>query len=281
MPELAYLNGKFLPIEEATVPIEDRGYQFGDAVYEFIASYNGRMFRVNEHLARLQRSMDALEFPKVSIKEVEAALTELFNQAGFDRAGIYIQISRGVAPRNHPFPADSNVQVIMTIRDLKEIPDELLENGATVITLKDFRWGRCDIKTVQLLPNAMAKQKALDAGAYDCIFVSDRGIVREGTSSNAFIISGGVAITHPLTPNILPGVTRSTLIDICARKDIAVEERFYSIDELYAADEVFLTGTTTEVLPIVRVDSYTIADGRVGRYTKLLYRALRQEAESG
>jgi D-alanine transaminase len=281
MPELAYLNGKILPIEEATVPIEDRGYQFGDAVYEFIASYSGRMFRVNEHLARLQRSMDALEFPKVSLKEIEAGLSELFNQAGFDRAGIYIQISRGVAPRNHPFPADSKAQVVMTIRGLNEIPDEILEKGATVITLKDFRWGRCDIKTVQLLPNAMAKQKALDAGAYDCIFVTDRGIVREGTSSNAFIISGGVAVTHPLTPNILPGVTRSIIIDICARKDIAVEERFYSIDELYAADEVFLTGTTTEVMPIVRVDSYQIADGRVGQYAKLLYRALRQEAESG
>jgi D-alanine transaminase len=278
MPELAYLNGKILPIEEATVPIEDRGYQFGDAVYEFIASYNGRMFRMTEHLARLQRSMDALEFPRVSIREVEAALTELFNQAGFDRAGIYIQISRGVAPRNHPFPADSKVQVVMTIRGLNEIPNEILEKGATVITLKDFRWGRCDIKTVQLLPNAIAKQKALDAGAYDCIFVSERGIVREGTSSNTFIISGGVAITHPLTPNILPGVTRSTIVDICDQKDIAVQERFYSIDELYAADEVFLTGTTTEVLPVVRVDSYRIADGRVGRYAKLLYRALRQRA---
>ena len=278
MPELAYLNGKILPIEEATVPIEDRGYQFGDAVYEFIASYKGRMFKKNEHLARLQRSMDALEFPRVSISELRAALLDLFHQAGYDRAGIYIQISRGVAPRNHPFPADSKVQVVMTVRGLDEIPDDILENGATVITLKDFRWGRCDIKTVQLLPNAMAKQKALDAGAYDCIFVSDRGIVREGTSSNTFIFSGGVAITHPLTPNILPGITRSTIIDICEQKDIAVEERFYSIDELYAADEVFLTGTTTEVLPIVRVDSYQIADGRVGTYAKLLYRALRQKA---
>jgi len=280
MPELAYLNGKILPIEAAMVPVEDRGYQFGDAVYEFIASYNGRMFRVDEHLARLQRSMGELDFPSVSLKDVQAALTELFHQAGFDRAGIYIQISRGVAPRNHPFPADSKLQVVMTIRGLNEIPNEILENGATVITLKDFRWGRCDIKTVQLLPNAIAKQKALDAGAYDCIFVSDKGIVREGTSSNTFIITGGVAVTHPLTPNILAGVTRATIIDICNHKDISVEERFYSIDELYDADEVFLTGTTTEVLPIVGVDSNRIGDGRVGQYSKLLYRALRQRAEA-
>ncbi|MFQ5486193.1 MAG: aminotransferase class IV [Desulfobacterales bacterium] len=277
MPELAYLNGKIVPINQATVPIEDRGYQFGDAVYEYIASYKGRMFCVREHLDRLERSMRALDFPSVHRDTVQDALTNLFDRAMLERAGIYIQISRGVAPRAHGFPQTTSVQMVMTIRNLPET-HSYVNKGVSVITTKDLRWGRCDIKTVQLLPNVLAKQKALDKGVYDAIFVSDKGVVREATSSNLFFISGGKAVTHPLTHHILAGITRINILDICRQKKIGVEERFYRVEDLYGADEVFLTGTVTEVTPVVRVDGRAVGGGTVGVHTMELYKALREKA---
>ena len=279
MPELAYLNGEFLPIQEALVPIEDRGYQFGDAVYEYIASYAGRLFCLEEHLNRLERSMQELFFPAVPKDHVRDAVNQLFERAQFPRAGIYIQISRGVAPRNHPFPEDADVQMVMTIRSLPDAHPNA-QTGVAAITMQDFRWGRCDIKTVQLLPNTMAKQKALDAGVYDTIFITEAGIVREATSSNVFIIQNKKAVTHPLTPNILPGITRMVIIDICKTREIPLEERFFSVEELYQADEVFLCGTVTEVLPIVEVDGKKIGDYKVGPLTRTLYGALRQGAQA-
>jgi D-alanine transaminase len=278
MPELAYVNGEYLPIEKALVPVEDRGYQFGDAVYEFIASYKGRLFFLEEHLARLDRSMHGLAFPKVSRETIRHAVLTLFAKAAINRAGIYIQISRGVAPRNHPFPDNVPLQIVMTARAIEEKPVALRTNGAAAITVEDLRWGRCDLKTVQLLPNVLAKQQALAAGAFDAIFVSSEGVVREATSSNVCIVSECRMITHPLTPQILPGITRKVVIDLCRELDISVEERLYKIDDLYGADEAFLTGTVTEVLPIVTVDERPIGDGSVGEVTDRLFDALRQRA---
>ena len=279
MPELAYLNGKIMPIEEAMVPIEDRGYQFGDAVYEYVASYNGRLFCAEEHLDRLERSMQGLAFPPVAREDMREALNALFDRAQIERAGIYIQISRGVASRNHPFPEASQVQIVMTIRSLPEA-HPLADEGAATITMQDFRWARCDIKTVQLLPNVLAKQKALDEGVYDTIFVTEAGVVREATSSNVFIIQDKKAVTHPLTPNILGGITRMVILDICKTREIPLEERFFSVEELYQADEVFLSGTVTEVLPIIAVDGKKIGDGKPGRLTRTLYGAVRQKAQA-
>jgi D-alanine transaminase len=278
MPELAYLNGEILPIDKAQVPIEDRGYQFGDAVYEFIASYNGRLFCLEEHLDRLERSLNGLFFPSVSREAVRKAVLTLFEKAEIQRAGIYIQISRGVSPRNHAFPDGVRPQIVMTIREVEEKPPELRKNGATAITLEDFRWGRCDLKTVQLLPNVLAKQKALAAGVFDAIFVSSEGVVREATSSNICIVADGTVITHPLTPQILPGITRKVVIDLCRELDIPVSERFFKTDALYGAEESFLTGTVTEVLPIVTIDRHRIGDGQVGPVTAKLHETLRQRS---
>ena len=278
MPELAYLNGEFLPIDKALVPIEDRGYQFGDAVYEFIASYNGRLFYLEEHLDRLDRSLKGLFFPPVSRETILKAVLTLFEKAEIERAGIYIQVSRGVSPRNHAFPDDVHPQIVMTIREVEEKPPELRKNGAAAITVEDFRWGRCDLKTVQLLPNVLAKQKALAAGVFDAIFVSSEGVVREATSSNICIVADGTVITHPLTPQILPGITRMVVIDLCRELDIPVSERFFKTDALYGAEEAFLTGTVTEVLPIVTIDGHRICDGQVGPVTARLYDALRQHS---
>jgi D-alanine transaminase len=278
MPELAYLNGEFLPIDEALVPIEDRGYQFGDAVYEFVASYNGRLFYLEEHLDRLERSLKGLYFPPVSRETLRKAVLTLFEKAEIQRAGIYIQISRGVSPRNHAFPDGVLPQIVMTIREVEEKPPEMRKNGATAITVEDIRWGRCDLKTVQLLPNVLAKQQALAAGAFDAIFVSSEGVVREATSSNVCIVADGVVITHPLTPQILPGITRMAVIDLCRELNMPVLERFFKTDALYGAEEAFLTGTVTEVLPIVTIDDRPIGDGRVGPISTRLNEALRNRS---
>ena len=277
MPELAYVNGTFLPIAKAMVPVEDRGYQFGDAVYEYIASYNGRLFFQEAHLERLNRSLNALSFPAISMEKIREAVNELFHRAALARAGVYIQISRGVAPRNHAFPTASQAQVVMTIRKVHEIDPKLRQTGASAITIKDFRWSRCDIKTVQILPNAMAKQKAVDSGAHDAIFVTENGVVREATSSNVFIALQGTLITHPLTENILPGITRAVVLNCAKEMHLDAAERFYGTEELYGAEEVFLTGTTTEVLPIVTIDGKRIAAGRVGSLTKRLAEALQRK----
>ena len=277
MPELAYVNGTFLPIEKAMVPVEDRGYQFGDAVYEYIASYNGRLFFLEAHLERLRRSLNALAFPPVSMEKISAAVDELFHRAALTRAGVYIQISRGVAPRNHAFPKPLEPQVVMTIRKVKEVDPELRARGTVAITMRAFRWDRCDIKTVQILANALAKQQAVDSGADDAIFVAENNVVREATSANVFIVATGALVTHPLTENILPGITRAVVLDCAREMKLEIAERFYGTEELFGAEEVFLTGTTTEVLPIVKIDGKRIGDGRVGSVTKRLADALRRK----
>lgn len=274
MPELAYVNGKISSIETAMVPVEDRGYQFGDAVYEVIASYNGHLFALEEHLDRLERSMGKLQFPHISRETIHSSIHDFFRRAGLLRAALYMQISRGVGLRSHAFPETGELQVVMTVREVDEKPAKLREEGASAITMKDLRWSRCDIKTVQLLPNVLAKQKATESGADDAIFIGDGDVVREATSSNVFIVVDGTIVTHSLTQNILPGITRAVVIDICKDLSIPLEERFYFLNDLYSADEVFLTGTITEVLPVVIIDSKPIGDGKVGPISKQLYGAL-------
>lgn len=279
MPELAYLNGKILPINETYVSVEDRGYQFGDAVYEFIASYNGKMFCMEEHLDRLQQSMEGLSFPKLDRTFIENAVYELFEKAGIARAGLYIQISRGVAPRDHAWAKEIKTQVIMTIKAVNEYPSKLREEGVDIITVQDERWSNCDIKTVQILPNAMAKQKAKNQGAFDAIFVSKDGIVREGTSSNFFIVKDGRLLTHPLTKNILPGITRRIVLDLASDLGIKTEEKLLSKKDIFSANEAFLTGTITEILGIKTIDGIQIGTGILGEITQNLYKALREKAE--
>lgn len=277
MQELAYVNGKFLPIQEAMVPIEDRGYQFGDAVYEVVNSFNGKFFGLEEHLDRLERSLSELSYPTVSREKVKDSMLEILKRSGMDRASVYLQISRGVAPRNHAYSGLNGVQMIMTIRPVKEVPETLRTKGVSVITVEDIRWARCDIKTVQLLANALAKQKAIDAGAYDAIFVTPEGVVRETTISNLFIVKNGIVITHPANHRILNGITRIMTIDCCREVSLPIEERTFTVKDMFAADEVFFSGTTIEVLPVVTIDDQTVADGEPGPITKQLYDALHEK----
>ncbi len=277
MPELAYLNGQIMPVEKAMVPVDDRGYLFGDAVYEYVASYGGKLFRMDDHMRRLENSLRGLDFPPVDLEKVRQAVFDLLEAGKMERAGIYIQISRGVEPRNHAFSNQGPVQVVMTVRPLPDVHPHL-EKGAAVISVEDFRWGRCHIKTVQILPNCLAKQRAVDQGVYDAVFVSGEKIVREATSSNVFVVTGGKVLTHPLTNNILPGITRKVILEICRDLDIPAAEEFFDLQRLYAADEVFLSGTTTEVLPVVAVDGKMIAGGKPGPLTMKLYQHLRRLA---
>ena len=281
MPDLAYVNGEIVPIEKAVVPIEDRGYQFGDGVYEFVASYEGHPFMLEEHLDRLERSMRGTglrpHLPRRHPKSRPGSVRPFRLPAG----RLIHSDFEGHRSRNHAFTPGMTPQIIMTIRPVKEIPAEKRNNGATAITVKDTRWGRCDIKTVQLLSNSLAKQKSLDAGCDDAIFVSDQGVVREGTSSNLFIVSGGRLTTHPLTDNILPGITRMVVLNLCKAADLDVEESFFGVDALLGANEVFLTGTVTELLPVVRIDDKAIGHGEAGPITRRLYDLLRKQAMAG
>jgi D-alanine transaminase len=270
MSDIAFINGRFLPWEEATVSIDDRGFQFGDAVYEVIRTYRGVPFELVAHLARLERSARELSLSQPYTKtQWTRWIQQGLSLAGYQDAKIYIQITRGVAPREHNFPSENLPTVVMTIRELHPLAPEIRHAGVAVCIREDLRWGRCDIKSVNLLANVLAREEAKKAGVFETILVRD-GFVMEGALSNVMAVQGGVVITAPEGPRILSGVTRNVVMELAKKDDIAIEERFISADELYSADEVFLTGTTLEVLGVIQVDEKTIGSGRPGPITKTL-----------
>jgi D-alanine transaminase len=270
MPDVAFINGRFVPWSEATVSIDDRGFQFGDGVYEVIRTYRGGPFELMAHLERLDRSANELGLPRPYSRSQWAQLIRQgLGQAGYPEAKVYIQITRGVAPRDHAFPVDTPPTVVMTIRELHPLALQIRQEGVTARTCEDLRWGRCDIKSLNLLGNVLAREEAKKAGVFEAILVKD-GLVTEGSLSNVMAVESGVIVTAPEGPRILSGVTRTTVLGLANKEDIPVEERFLSVDALYAADEVFLTGTTLEVLGVVRIDGKTIGSGQPGPITKTL-----------
>lgn len=270
MPDIAFINGRFLPWQDATVSIDDRGFQFGDAVYEVIRTYRGSPFEMSAHLDRLDRSATQLS---ISQPYTRRQWTQWIHQglslAGYQDAKIYIQVTRGVAPREHGFPSESRPTVVMTIRAIHPLSVEMRHTGVTACTCEDLRWGRCDIKSVNLLANVLAREEARKAGVFEALLVRD-GLVMEGAVSNVMAVQGGVLVTAPESPRILSGVTRTVVLQLARREEIVVEERFMSIDSLYQADEVFLTGTTLEVLGVVQIDGKSIGNGRPGPVTQAL-----------
>jgi D-alanine transaminase len=272
VPDVGFVNGRFMPLAQATVPVEDRGYQFGDGVYEVVRTYHGRPFHLEAHLARLERSAEAIgvsvPYPR---EEWERLVTEGLRQAGYAHSKIYVQLTRGVAPRDHLFPADAQPAVVMTIRELHPLSEALRQTGVEAMTTDDLRWGRCDIKSLNLLPNVMARQRAKEAGAFEAIFVRN-GVVTEGSVSNVMVVREGRLCTAPEGPGILSGVTRKLVLDLARKEGLAVEERAVTIEELRRADEVLLTGTTVEVLAVVRVDQQPVGAGIPGPVTRQLDR---------
>jgi D-alanine transaminase len=270
MPDIAFVNGHFLPWKDATVSIDDRGFQFGDGVYEVIRTYRGAPFELAAHLNRLNRSAKELSLSQPYSKaQWTQWIHQGLGQAGYQEAKVYIQITRGVAPRDHAFPPENPPTVVMTIRELHPLSLQTRQEGVSARTCEDLRWGRCDIKSLNLLGNVLAREEAKKAGVFEAILVKD-GLVTEGSLSNVMAVQSGTIITAPEGPRILSGVTRTVLLGLAGKEDIPVEERFLSVDSLYAADEVFLTGTTLEVLGVVRIDGRTIGSGRPGPITKTL-----------
>ena len=261
---VVWLNGEFTDFASATVSLEDRGFVFGDGIYEVARVYNGKPFALDRHLARLRRSAAAIE---LEIPLAEPALEELIydvlKRSTLPDCEIYIQVTRGVARRNHVFPENVKPSMFIGVRSGRAVPAETYETGGSLITLPDERWARCDLKTICLLPNVLAKEKAHRAGATEALLVRD-GFVTEGTSCNVFMWSDGNLVT-PISDNrILPGITRSVIFDIARERGYNLIERNITPDQILAAQEVFVTSTTIELLPIIKIDDTVIGNGRPG-----------------
>lgn len=270
MSIIVYLNGQKVDYENAKISIEDRGFQFGDGLYEVVHVYNKRFFHLDRHLARLQQGAKEIYLNlDFGISNLESICRKAVKESGYEDASVYIQVTRGAAIRQHAFPDNTSCTWLVIVRECKGNPPEFYENGITCITVPDERWGRCNIKTVQLLANCIAKEKAKRAGSFEAIFHKG-GAVIEGSSSNVFIVKDNKLLTHPANKKILNGITRGVVLEIAARNQIEYSEQFFSLDDLFDADEVFLTGTTTEIMPVVKVDGKIIGDGVPGRLTKLL-----------
>lgn len=275
MPDVAFVNGRFMPLAEATVSVEDRGFQFGDGVYEVIRTYSGRPFELEAHLARLERSAKALDLPQpYSRSQWTQYVLEGIKRAAYPEAKIYLQITRGVAPRDHAFPANATATVVMTIREFHALSEEIKGTGVSAIVIDDIRWGRCDIKSVNLLANVLARQQAKQARVFETILVKD-GHVTEGAVSNVMAVKGGAVMTAPEGPLILSGITRAVVLELARKDGIPVQEHAIPRSDLFCVDELLLTGTTVEVVGVVKVDGKVIGTGRPGPITQRLAALLR------
>ena len=260
MPRVSFVNGQLVRHPQAGVHVEDRGYQFADAVYEVIAVAKGRMVDEELHLERLERSLREIrmEMPfTTGIFRLKVA--ELLRLNRIVNGSLYLQVSRGVSPRNHQIPSAICPSVVMTVRPMISPPQEMFEKGVSIITVRDIRWRRPDIKSVALLPNVLAKDEAIRNNVFEAWQVDD-GVVTEGTSTNAWIVSKGTLITHPPTNGILNGVTRRALLKIAEKEGASIEERPFSVGEAMVADEAFLTSTSLCLCPIKSLNKNKIGE---------------------
>ena len=259
-----YLNGQFLPPDEARVSVFDRGFIFGDGVYEVIPVFGGRLFRLPHHLARLEASLGAIRLRNPhAATEWKTIFTRLLAPNGTGDQSIYLQITRGVAPRDHAFPPNITPTVFAYAQPLKYSPAEQLAQGVAAVTTEDIRWQRCDIKAIALLANALLRQQAIDQGAVEAILVRD-GVVTEGAASNIFVVKAGTLVTPPKGSFILPGITRDLVVEIARAHGLACNELPVKVEALRSADEVWLTSSTKEILPITRMDGRPVGSGKPG-----------------
>ncbi len=274
MSRIAYVNGRFVPHAEAAVHIEDRGYQFADGVYEVIAVAGGRPVDETAHLDRLERSLAAVHIrPPMARQPLKLVMRELLRRNRVRDGMVYLQITRGVAPRDHAFPATAKPALVLTAQRAKPVQARRAASGVKVITVEDIRWRRCDIKSISLLPNVLAKQMASEAGAYEAWQVDADGRVTEGSASNAWIITeAGEIVTRPPDAAILAGITRAAVHELAAREGLRLVERPFTVAEAKAAREAFLTSTTAYVIPVIQIDDDKVGDGRPGPLTRELAR---------
>jgi D-alanine transaminase len=267
MPDIGFVNGRFRPLAETVVSVEDRGFQFGDGVYEVIRTYGGLPFQLQAHLERLERSARAVELaPPFDLEGWASHVAEGLRRAAYPESKVYIQLTRGAAPREHAFPASASPTAVLTVRELRPLDPALGQRGVAVITVEDLRWGRCDVKSLNLLPNVLARQQAQRAGVFEALFVG-QGRVYEGATSNLFLVRDGTLVTPQEGSRILSGVTRAVVLELARKEGMPIEERSVPVAELAQADEVFLTGTTIEIIPVVSVSGKTVAAGKPGPLT--------------
>lgn len=257
---LVYLNGTFVPYDDAKIPVEDRSIQFADGVYEVVRYYNGRPFRMEQHLERMVRSAAGIELPLPPVQDLRRAMNELVEKQGLSEATVYLQVTRGSAPRKHGLIQGLQPTVIAIARPAQSIRPRV---PLKAVTTSDDRWARCYLKTTMLLPNALARERAQRLGADDAIFVRD-GFIMEATASNVFVVKDGRLLTPPLTNYILAGITRGAILDLAREVGIPASEEPVSAHTIYDADEVFITGTNSELSPLVEIDGRKIGTGAAG-----------------
>lgn len=264
MNALANINGEMMPLEEARVPALDRGFLLGDAVYEVLRIYRGQPWMLDEHFQRLAHSLDAIRIAGVDLKRLKSRLFETIAAGKYQEAITYIQITRGAAPRKHAFPAAAIPLEFLYVQEFKDPYVEMRQSGASVITQPDIRWDRCDIKSTNLLGNVLAMQAATEANCVEALLYLADGTLTEGAHTSFFGVMDGVLLTRPTSCAILPGITRALVLRLAERAGVPVREQALKRSELDQVSELFLTGTTSEVLPIVRVDGKQIGNGRPG-----------------
>jgi len=269
MPRIAYVNGAYVPHRRACVHIEDRGYQFADGAYEVVNTYRGRLIDEVAHLERLDRSLNELSIaPPMARQSMRLVMREVVRRNRMATGLLYIQVTRGVAPRDHKFPRTAKPALVMTARSIPEFPREMLDDGVKILTVPDIRWARCDIKSVALLPNILAKQAAAEAQAYEAWMVDDGEYVTEGSSSNAWIVTAdNVLVTQPTGHRILAGITRRAIMSLAEELGYAVEERPFTVAEAYQAKEAFMSNSSHFVTPVTQIDDTVIANGKPGALT--------------
>lgn len=277
---LANWNGQLLPLSEVRVSVLDRAFLFGDAIYEVIRLYHGKPFLFDDHLSRLGRNIEKMAL-LASADGIAQRITETISASDIQNGIIYIQVTRGVAPRSHRYPDPlPQPNELIYVAPFQDPYIDLRKSGAAVITQNDLRWKRCDIKSVNLLANCMAAQAAHEAGCSDALLINDQGELVEGTRTSLFGVQGGTILTAPLGGNILPGITRKLLMDLAEQCQLEMQEKIIRHDQLNEIDELFLTGTTTEILPITKVDDQQIGEGTVGPVAQQLIAAYQARIQT-
>ncbi|HEY3286407.1 MAG TPA: aminotransferase class IV [Gemmatimonadaceae bacterium] len=273
---IMYLNGQYLPREQALIPVEDRGFIFGDGIYEGVRSVGGKMFEWAAHAERMDNGLKGLRinFNRAQIDALEAVCERVVQENDLvdGEAFLYLQVSRGAAPRTHFFPPATVPPTVFVSASKLVVPRKMRDDGCSAVTFPDMRWKRRDWKTVNLLGNVLARQAASEAGAYEAILHED-GIVTEGAATNVFAVIDGVLTTHPLTERILPGITRKVIMELVAEHRMSVKEQPIPFAKLAGADEIFVCGSTTDVTPVVTLDGKTVGNGKPGPTTVKLREA--------
>lgn len=277
---ICYLNGDYLPLDQACVPVLDRGFIFGDGVYEVIPVYAGKLFRLDHHLQRLNNSLNSIYLSNpLSDDDWATILQQVVDRNGDSDQSLYLQVTRGVAKRDHGFPETTRPTVFVMSNPFKPVDSKLLEQGVAAITLEDIRWQYCHIKSIALLPNILLRQQALEADAAEAILIK-QGKVTEGAASNVFIVLDGILLTPPKGECLLPGITRDLVVELADKHGINSEQRDISRVELERAEEIWVTSSTREILPVTRLDGKPVGDGNPGPVWQRIYRIYQDYKDS-